>query len=179
MPSAVPDQQSVMNFHRYYYPEQIVFITQVVKDRHLIFQNQENVKLLRETLHIVQEKHNFKMLAYVFLPDHFHLLIQPKGNSNFSQIMHSLKFRFTRAYKQKMGLSEHLNFWQKRFWDHIIRDENDLENHIHYIHYNPIKHGYVHWPTEWKNSSYQEWVKIGAYEEVKEWEEPQALEWGE
>jgi len=109
MPSAVRDLHLIMNFHRFYSPEQIVLITQVVKDRIPIFQNIENINLLRNTLHIIQENHTFEMLAYVFLPDHFHLLIQPKGNSNFSQVMHSLKFRFTRAYKRKFGIIDPLN----------------------------------------------------------------------
>jgi putative transposase len=96
------------------------------------------------------------MLAYVFLYDHFHMLIQPTGQSNFSQIMHSLKPNFTKAYKKMLGLSssQSMKFWQKRFWDHVIRDDRDLENHLHYIHLNPIKHGYVSDPRDWLDRSY-------------------------
>jgi len=134
-----------MDFHRYYIPGTAVFITQVVQDRQPVFRDSQMVELLRSTLRTVKAYHHFTMLAYVFLPDHFHILIQPTGESNFSQIMHSLKPNFTKQYKRLTGMeeSESLKFWQKRFWDHIIRDEHDLENHLHYIHFNPVKHGLI------------------------------------
>ena len=168
-----------MNIRRYYFPGQIVFITQVVKDRTPIFLDEDMVNLLNNNLRYVKGKHSFKMLAYVFLPDHFHLLIQPNDKSNFSQIMHSLKSRFTRAYKKKNNITDHLNLWQRRFWDHIIRNEQDFENHFHYIHFNPIKHGYVDLPQDWINSSYQQWVKRGVYTSTEIWQEPESGVWGE
>jgi putative transposase len=72
-----------------------------------------------------------------------------------------------------------LKFWQKRFWDHVIRDEKDLENHIHYIHFNPIKHGYVSDPAQWQFSSFYEWQKRGAYQDHTEWVAPEGNRWGE
>jgi putative transposase len=80
-----------MNFRRYYVPNAIVFITQVVQDRAPIFGEEKHLELLRSTLRRVKELHPFSMLGYVFLPDHFHLMIKPTGSSTFSQIMHSLK----------------------------------------------------------------------------------------
>jgi putative transposase len=68
-----------MNIRRYYIPGNAVFITQVVQDREPIFRNPEYVSLLREILHRVKEMHPFSMLGYVFLPDHFHFIIQPTG----------------------------------------------------------------------------------------------------
>jgi putative transposase len=132
-----------MNIRRYYFPGQIVFITQVVKDRNPIFNDPKMVVLLKETLLNVKQLHSFSMLAYVYLPDHFHLLIRPTGESNFSQIMHSIKTNFTRHFKLITNHTGSISIWQKRFWDHVIRDEKDLENHIHYIHCNPVKHAYV------------------------------------
>jgi len=139
------------------------------------------VQLLREILHNEQQLHPFTMLAYVFLYDHFHILIQPTGASNFSQIMHSLKPNFTKTYKKTLGLSksQSMQFWQKRFWDHVIRDERDLENHIHYIHLNPVKHGYVSDPRNWLDSSYVEWENRGLYPPAFSWDEPQNTDWGE
>jgi len=168
-----------MNFHRYYEPNQIVFITQVVNNRTPVFKNPHHLDLLIETLRNVKESHPFDMLAYVFLPDHFHLLIKPTGESNFSQIMHSLKYNFTSSYKKMIKFDRNLKFWQKRFWDHIIRNEKDLENHLHYIHYNPIKHGYADEMGKWKYSSFQEWQKRGAYPEDYTWQEPTNIKWGE
>jgi putative transposase len=74
--------------------------------------------------------------------------------------MHSLKTNFTREYKKQLGLNplESTKFWQKRFWDHVIRDDRDLENHLHY---NPVKHRFAQDPREWLNSSYKEWEQRG------------------
>jgi putative transposase len=168
-----------VNIRRYYNPGQIVFITQIVKDRRTVFDNPEMVNLLRETLVNVQRFHPYTLLAYVFLPDHFHLLIQPTGQSNFSQIMHSVKINFTRGYKQRINYDGSLSFWQKRFWDHIIRDETDLENHIHYIHYNPVKHGIVADMRIWHDSSFSIWEDRGAYDHHQGWIEPEDMVWGE
>lgn len=168
-----------MNIRRYYYPNQIVFITQIVKDRKPIFFNDSSINLLKETLKNVKTHYPFSMIAYVYLPDHFHLLIRPVGQVNFSQIMHSLKSNFTRQYKNQQRMKDNVNFWQKRFWDHVIRNEVDLENHIHYIHYNPVKHGYVNEMRTWNHSSFITWQKRGLYEKNEKWVEPQNLNWGE
>ncbi len=84
-----------MNFRRYYIPGSAVFITQVVQNREPVFRDHGNVNLLREILRNVKELHPFVMLGYVFLLDHFHVIIQPTGERNFSDIMHSLKSNFT------------------------------------------------------------------------------------
>jgi len=170
-----------MNFRRYYIPGSAVFITQVVQDRKPVFCKAKTVLLLREIFQNVQEFHPFKLLAYIFLPDHFHTIIQPTGESNFSSIMHSLKPNFTKEYKKILGLSssESMNFWQKRFWDHVIRDDRDFENHLHYIHYNPVKHSLVKDPRDWKDSSYLEWETRGLYPPAFRWEEPKEIHWGE
>lgn len=169
-----------MNFRRYYIPGATVFITQVVKNRKPVFVDGLAMKLLRETLHRVKEIHPFSMLGYVFLPEHFHIMLQLNGDSNFSSIMHSLKPSFSKAYKNLLGLppTQSFTFWQKRFWDHVIRDERDFENHLHYIHLNPVKHGLVRNPCDWPHSSYLEWEKRGLYPPDFAWDEP-VQEWGE
>ena len=170
-----------MNFRRYYMPGSAVFITQVVRDRKPVFRDTKNLNLLREILYNVKQLHPFTMLGYVFLPDHFHLIVQPIDRSNFSDILHSLKPNFTKEYKKLLGLSssESMKFWQKRFWDHVIRDDRDFENHLHYIHYNPVKHGYVRDPWDWQDGSYIEWEKRGLYPPAFIWEEPNNVDWGE
>ena len=168
-----------MNFRRYYQENQIVFITQIVKDRQPAFNYPALISLLLRAWHRTKERYPFTMLAYVILPDHFHFLIQPTGESNFSQIMHVLKLSFTNSYKNQIDGKAPFTFWQKRFWDHVIRSELDLENHIHYIHFNPIKHGYVSDPSQWQNSSFHEWQKRRAYQDQGDWEEPEGSVWGE
>ncbi len=170
-----------MNFRRYYIPGSAVFITQVVQNRELVFQDINKINLLRQILYNVKGLHPFVMLGYVFMPDHLHMIIQPTGKSNFSDVMHSFKASFTREYKKKLGLasSDSMKFWQKRFWDHVIQDERDFENHLHYIHFNPVKHGYIRDPRDWQNSSYVEWQKRGLYPSDFGWDESKSIEWGE
>src|SRR5688500_9305948 len=104
-----------MNFRRYYIPGSAVFITQVVQDRKPIFHDPGKIILLRAIFYKVQQIRPFSMLGYVFLPDHFHVVIQPTGESTFSEIMHSLKPNFTKEYKKLLGISsvESMKFWQK------------------------------------------------------------------
>jgi len=168
-----------MNFHSYYTPGLAVFITQVVHNREPVFHNLENVILLRQTLRTVRVLHPFSLLAYVFLPDHFHMIIQPAGESTSDQIMNSLKPDFAEAYAERMGLPQSMELWQKRFWDRTIQGYKDFENHLHYIHYNPVKHGYVKNPGDWHDSSYIEWEKRGLYRSRFKWDEPQDMVWGE
>jgi putative transposase len=170
-----------MNLRGYYIPGSAVFITQIVQNREPVFQDSEHVSLLREILRNVKELHPFVMLGYVILIDHFHMIIQPTEKSNFSDIMHSLKTNFTKEYKRRLGLSssQSLKFWQKRFWDHVIRDDRDFENHLHYIHHNPLKHGHVKDPRDCKDSSYVEWEQKGLYPSGFKWDEPKNIDWGE
>lgn len=153
-----------MNIRRYYIPNAIVFITQVVDRRTPVFREERYVDLLRTILGNVKILHPFVMLGYVFLYDHFHLLIRPTGASNFSDIMHSLKPNFTKEYKDLIGVTGSMRFWQKGFWDHIIRDEIDFQRHLDYIHYNPVRHGYAACPHAWQFSTFRRWISFGVYE---------------
>jgi len=54
--------------------------------------------------------------------------------------------------------------WQRRFWEHQIRNEIDFTKHVEYIHFNPVKHGFVKLPIEWPYSSFHRYVKHGAYD---------------
>jgi len=164
-----------MNFRRYYVPNSIIFITQVVNQREPIFRNTEHLELLKVVLRNVKALHPFDMLAYVFLLDHFHLLIKPTGASNFSKIMLSLKPNFTKQYKERIEIKGSMKFWQKRFHDHIIRDEADFERHIDYIHYNPVKHSLVTHPEDWPHSSFLNWQEKGVYPNQWRWTLPDAL----
>lgn len=164
-----------MNFRRYYMPNSIVFITQVIHEREPIFRNAAHLELLKTVLRNVKALHPFDMLAYVFLFDHFHLLIRPTGASTFSKIMLSLKSNFTKQYKANIGVQGSMKFWQKRFRDHLIRDEIDFARHIDYIHYNPVKHGLVTRPEDWPHSSFLDWKEKEAYPDHWGWTLPDVL----
>jgi len=164
-----------MNIRRYYVPNAIVFITQVVAGRQPIFQHAPYLALLLTTLRKVKELHPFVMVGYVFLPEHFHLMLRPTGGSNFSDIMHSLKPNFTKEYKQLIGVSGRMNFWQKGFWDHVIRNESDFQRHLDYIHYNPVHHALADKPESWPHSSFPAWQQRRAYPERWGWATPNSL----
>jgi putative transposase len=83
--------------------------------------------------------------------------------TNYSNIIQSVKWNFTFEYKKMHHIDGSIQLWQPRFWDHIIRDESDLEKHMDYIHYNPVKHGVAKAPSEWKHSTYQFWQDRGIY----------------
>jgi putative transposase len=156
------------DFRRYYIQNSIVFITNVTRERAPYLRSKENIDLLWETLHNVKKIHPFNLLAYVILHDHFHWLMYVEGSDgDFSRVMHSVKRNFTLNYKKLHEIDSPLNIWQKRYWDHIIRDEYDLSRHIDYIHWNPVNHGYVLDPIDWHHSSYLHWVRKGYYPE--EW----------
>jgi putative transposase len=90
-----------------------------------------------------------------------------------------IKRRFTNEYSKRFEISNEKNesrkkrkesiIWQRRFWEHWIRDENDLNHHIDYVHYNPVKHGLVSRAQDWKNSSFHEFVEMGYYD--RDWGE--------
>ncbi|HTM63462.1 MAG TPA: transposase [Gammaproteobacteria bacterium] len=121
----------------------------------------------RESLKRVLTLHPFKIHAIVVLPDHFHAIWEmPDDDDNFSIRMRLLKNLFTRyaiksGYRIGTNLRGEKNFWQRRFWEHVIRDEKDFENHVNYIHYNPVKHGLVERVIDWPYSSFHRYVQKG------------------
>lgn len=164
-----------MNIRRYYVPNAIYFLTVVTYKRKPIFVDETNLDLFMQTLRTVKDIHPFSMLAYAFLPDHFHFLIKPDVSTNVTKILHSARRNFTVNLKKEKGIVQQLHLWQHRFWDHVIRDETDLEQHFDYIHYNPVKHEYVTKPEKWQFSSYQYWLEKGFYPEGWGYTEPQTI----
>ena len=161
---------------RLYIPNAIYFITGVTRNRKPHFNHKSRFNLLRVTVRNVKELHPFKMIAFVFLPNHFHLLIQLLGNSDISKLLQSVQRNYTVNHKKQEGISDSLNLWQRGFWDHVIRNELDFRNHFHYIHYNPVKHGYTKRPEDYPHSSYLEYVKREWYEIGWGWQEPEDLQ---
>lgn len=156
------------DFHRFYIPNSIIFITSVTENRRPYLKESEDIKIFWEVLNTSKKIHPFSLLAYVILPDHFHFLISlPEPSDNFSTVVHSIKRNFTIEYKKCHSITTSLKLWQSRFWDHVIRNQEDLSIHFDYIHWNPVKHGYVSEPNSWIQSSYLDWVDRGYYE--KNW----------
>ena len=100
-----------------------------------------------------------QIYAWVILPDHFHIILNPKNN-NISDIIHRFKITYSRHFRDRYQPGR---VWQNRFWDHVIRDQKDMNNHIDYIHYNPIKHRLVKSLSEYSHSSFNKFLKDGFY----------------
>jgi len=149
------------------------FFTIVTHRRRTIFRVPRNVSLLRDAVRIVMKRHPFRIDAFVLLPDHLHCLWRsPDGDSDFSTRWRLIKSHFSRAcpdrYKRTPFSSRAKKgeqaIWQRRFWEHHIRDEDDFVKHVEYIHYNPVKHGLVKAPKDWPYSSFHRYVRNGLYE---------------
>ena len=95
----------------------------------------------------------------------------PPGDDDFPVRWSIIKNSFSRRMNNILKSDQPLNhgakgeagFWQRRYWEHLIRDETDLNNHIDYIHYNPVKHGYVEDPINWDLSSFKKYCERGNY----------------
>jgi putative transposase len=112
----------------------------------------------------------FTIEAIVILPDHLHCIwTLPSGDADFSSRWHDIKARFAAQISRGERLSARRlrkgerGIWQRRFWEHVIRDECDYERHVDYIHYNPVKHGQVTRVADWPYSSFHRYVERGIY----------------
>jgi putative transposase len=117
----------------------------------------------------------FEIPAIVLLPDHLHAIwAMPRGDAEFPRRWAWIKRAFTVNWIEQGGSETAVSrsqwngrrrgVWQRRFWEHLIRDENDFQRHCDYIHYNPVKHGLVRCPQEWPYSSFHRFVEAGDYE---------------
>ena len=164
------------------------FFTLVTHQRRPLFSDSHIVALLDEAIGKIHARHPFEIAAQVVLPDHLHALWRlPDGDADFSKRWRLIKEAFTRAYVKCRGVPEPTGLrrdkgeqavWQRRFWEHLIRDERDFAAHVDYIHLNPVHHGLVCAPRDWPHSTFRKWVERGAYEptwgsDVK----PQLPEW--
>jgi len=150
------------------------FITVVTYERARIFDSTESVQLLREVVKHVRGERPFELLGAVVLPDHLHWLIKlPDGDTDYSSRIGRIKALFTKQWNSgstdtpsSTSRQRHREcaVWQRRFWEHTIRDERDFESHMGYIHYNPVRHGLVGCPHAWPWSSFQNWVSKGYYD---------------
>jgi len=147
------------NLRRYYIQGNIYFVTCVTYKRLSILL--DNIDILWNSINKQKRKTDFDIIAWVILPDHIHMLMDPKDN-NLSKIIQKIKMSFAAEYRNKYEMKSGRT-WQNRFWDHIIRDQTDMNHHIDYIHYNPVKHMMINRPDKWKHSSIHLYLKQGLY----------------
>ena len=128
----------------------------------------EHIDVLRQAYQKVQVQHPFVTVAICVLPDHLHAIWQmPADDGDFSLRWRLLKTYFSRIFLPVASRSEskaakgEKGIWQRRYWEHQIRDDADLQNHVDYIHFNPVKHGLVQQAVLWPYSSFHRYVAKG------------------
>ena len=151
-----------MNYRRVFIKNGLVFLTIVTNDRIPILT--DNIKLLNQSYNNVIKYYKFDLIAYSILPEHIHCIIKPTIIEEYSKIVKSFKYSFSKNYNVGLVNPTYKRLWQNRFREHTIRDENDLNIHLNYIHYNPVKHGYVKSVKDWEFSSFHKFVKKGLYD---------------
>jgi putative transposase len=148
------------------------FFTVVTYNRLPIFSAKPSVHLLNWCFDQTTGILPFKIEALVILPDHLHTIwTLPDNDSDFSTRWKLIKGTFSKHYAgirtkdtpESMTRKGEKAIWQRRFWEHVIRSEEDFERHCDYIHHNPVKHGFVKSPIEWENSTFEDFVGRGLY----------------
>ena len=179
------------NYKRLFIQNTYLFLTITTNNRRPILI--DNIELLRESFKRAKHTYKFELYASVILPDHMHLIIIPERIEEYPKIIFAVKYHFSRNIDGGLGNPPYIvrcpndsedikayalcNFskskikkkekgiWQRRYFEHTIRDENDLNNHLDYIHYNPVKHDYVKAVKDWKFSSFDKFVGMKNYDE--------------
>ena len=162
--------QPMPNYHRAWHPGGTYFFTVNLLERHNNDLLVRHIDVLRNNVRNVKEKHPFKIHAWVVLPEHLHCIIElPSGDFDFATRWRLIKTGFSKALPVTEGRSVSRSkrgervIWQRRFWEHLIRDDADYRAHMDYIHINPVKHGLVECVTDWPYSTFHGLVKVGIY----------------
>jgi putative transposase len=145
------------------------FFTVNLADRRLSLLT-ANIELLRAAFRYTRHRHPFAIDAIVILPAHLHALwTLPAGDSDFATRWRLIKTTFSRGLRliERVSVSRsrkgERGIWQRRFWEHTIRDDGDFARHLDYTHFNPVKHGYVECVQDWPFSSFHRMVRLGLY----------------
>jgi putative transposase len=158
---------------RLYQPGGSYFFTVVTHQRVQILSQPANIVRLQAAFHKVMKKYPFTLEAFVILPDHIHCIWRmPSWDSNYSIRWRLIKSDFSGGFNHPVNRRGEKGIWQRRFWEHLLRDEEDWRSHMDYIHYNPVKHGYVETPGAWPHSSFRQAIKDGLYDPGWGSEEP-------
>ncbi|MEE2692222.1 MAG: transposase [Pseudomonadota bacterium] len=159
-------------YRRLFVPGGTYFFTVNLLDRRDDLLTREIVRL-RAAWAYAAKRHPFETVAAVVLPDHLHCVWRlPPDDDNFPTRWRLIKTEFSRSLAREADARAGRRpgeraIWQRRFWEHLVRDENDLERHIAYIHFNPVKHGHVRDPDDWPYSTWHDWKKeIGSRADV-------------
>jgi len=152
------------NIRRYFAEGQTCFLTHITHNRIPVLV--DHFKLVWQALELARNQHGLTLNAWSVMPDHMHMLVD-LSHKDISGQIRRFKLSFSTNLRARLGMREG-RIWQYRFWDRIMRDQEDLSKHIDYIHYNPVRHGLTDNPFGWKYSSASDYLKEGFY----------AVDWG-
>ena len=157
---------AVPKYRRHYVPGMPVFVTFVTKNREPWLKQDGCAEMLMDSMRRAKSMWSYQHMAVAILPDHVHWILRPDAPAELSSIVASVKRDMSWRMKDR-GRTTPL--WQARFWDHVIRDPEDLARHMNYVHFNPVKHGIVSRAADYPFSSFAAWVRRGVY----------PMEWGQ
>jgi putative transposase len=130
----------------------------------------DHIGHLRAAVRLTRRERPFRIDAMVILPDHLHAVwTLPPGDDDFPTRWMLIKTRFTRAIppgepvRPSRAAKRERGIWQRRYWEHLIRDEADYRAHVDYCHFNPVKHGLAAHPGDWPYSSFHRDLCAGLY----------------
>jgi putative transposase len=177
------------NYRRAKFEGGYYFFTVVTYQRRKLFTEELARECLRQAIDRTRNARPFEIIAFCLLPEHLHCVWKlPEDSADFSTRWASVKGLFSREYCRLKDHQDQANFsrerkgevdiWQRRFWEHQIRDEDDLQRHVDYIHYNPVKHGLVTEVQNWPWSTYHRYLKQGFYSGPDLFDELQAINEG-
>ncbi len=157
-------------YRRPHVPGATWFFTVNLAQRHGNRLLTEQIDALYSAFDTVRINHPFRMEAVVVLPDHLHCVMAlPEGDTDYSTRWSLIKANFSRLIEKRERITasrekrRERGIWQRRFWEHLIRDQADFNRHVDYVHWNPVKHGWVNRVVDWPHSSFHEYVRRGIY----------------
>ena len=150
------------------------FFTVVTHQRKPLFGGAGAVPLLESAIAKIRLRWPFEIDAQVILPDHLHAIWSlPEADANYATRWRLIKEEFTREFLKRNAARDRTEasrargeqlIWQRRFWEHTIRDETDFARHLDYVHLNPVHHGLAPAPRDWPHSTFKSWVDKGFYD---------------
>ncbi len=166
------------DYRRNFIPGGTYFFTVVTLDRRPILITEAGRACLRAAIGTIRKKRPFDLVACVLLPDHLHTVwTLPPGDPDYSIRWRQIKEQFSRNYHEAGGDEASMTesrlrhreraIWQRRFWEHTCRDEDDLKRCVDYLHWNPVKHGLVSTVGDYPWSTFHRFVREGEY--AKDW----------
>ena len=152
-------------YRRVTLPGGCFFFTLVTAQRYPWFSENRNIQRLREAFEHVRNRYPFRLDAIVVLPDHLHCVMGlPENDLDYAKRIRLIKHYVSVGIETTVNERGEKRVWQKRYWEHLLRDDADWRRHVDYTHFNPVKHGYVDSPAHWRHSSFRRAVEQGLYE---------------